>query len=276
MIRTQGVLGLFPHPDDEQFGSSGAFIRCVRRGIPVQIVCATRGDAGEISDPLLATRETLAAVRERELIDACAMLGFEPPVLLDYRDGKLPEVPVDELRDRLVAAIRSFQPRVVLTFDANGGYGHPDHIAIHHATLAAWELVDDPAHRPDLGGPHRPDKLYATAYRRSHMALIDEGLRALGEPGLELGDVQTIAKEEIGTLDELLTTVVAVDDLFDLRMAAMFAHRTQFGDDSFMKRFPEELVRQLMAIDSFRRITPPPAPGAPLPDESDLWEGLPL
>jgi N-acetyl-1-D-myo-inositol-2-amino-2-deoxy-alpha-D-glucopyranoside deacetylase len=161
-----------------------------------------------------------------------------------------------------------------MTFDANGGYGHPDHIAIHYATLAAWEVVADPAHRPDLGAPHQPDKLYATAYRRSFMRMMDQGLRDLGEPGFDLGAVQTIPKDEFGTPDELLTTVVPAEDLFELRMAAMYAHRTQFGDNTMVRRFPRELTFALMANDSFRRIHPAPAPDAVLPDETDLWDGL--
>ena len=276
MIRTGGILGAFAHPDDEQFGSAAAFLKCVERGIPVQVLCATRGDAGEISDPALATRENLAQVREDELLEACAMLNFERPVILNYMDGRLPDVPDGELRDQLVGAMRWFKPRVVVSFEANGGYGHPDHIAMYQATIAAWEVVGDPNHRPDLGAPHRPDKLYAMAYRRSYMRMIDEALKALGENGFELGDVQTVPTEEIGTPDDLLTTVVPALDYYDLRMKAMFTHRTQFGDDNFAKRFPDDLVRALVATDSFRRIYPAPAPDARLPDESDLWDGLPL
>jgi LmbE family N-acetylglucosaminyl deacetylase len=276
LIKTGGVLCAFAHPDDEQFGTSGALIKCVQRGIPVQVLCATRGDAGEISDPALATRENLAQVREQELRTACAMLGFEPPVMLDYLDGHLPDVPPTELRDHVVAAIRTFKPRVVITFDENGGYGHPDHIAIHHATLAAWKVAGDGTFRPDLGAPHQPDKLYASSYRRSYLMLIDDELRALGENGLDLGSVQTIPKEELGSPDELLTTVVQVEELYELRMAAMFAHRTQFGDDTFMKRFPDALARKLVSNDSFRRIHPSPSSDANLPDEDDLWAGLPV
>lgn len=273
---TGGVLGVFAHPDDEQFGSAAALVGCVRRGIPVHILCATRGDAGEISDPALATRETLAEVREGELRTACAMLGFAEPRLLDYGDGRLPEADPAELRDHVVATIRSVQPRVVITFDANGGYGHPDHIAIHHATLDAMEVAGDPAHRPELGPAHLPDKLYVTAYPRSSMALMDEGMRSLGLPGFNLGDVQTIPTHEIGSPDELITTVVPALDDFELRMRAMFAHRTQFGPESPFARFPDDLMRRLMANDCFRRIKPAPTAGVPLPDESDLWHGLEL
>ncbi len=274
MTKTGGILCAFAHPDDEQFGSAGALWKCVQRGIPVHVLCATRGEAGEISDPALATRENLAAVRSEELRIACEMLGFEPSHLLDYGDGKLPEVPSDELRDVVVAYIRQLKPAVVITFDANGGYGHPDHIAIHHATLAAFEVAGADAHRPDLGPGHTPAKLYATAYPRSLFAKMEQGLIDLGEPGFNLGAVQTIESSEMGTPADQLTTIVSVDDVFDLRFAAMFAHRTQFGPESMFARFPDALARELMAIDCFRRIHPAPLSDGHMPDETDLWSGL--
>lgn len=274
MNKTGGILCAFAHPDDEQFSSAGALWKCVQRGIPVHVLCATRGDAGEISDPALATRETLAEVRSEELRIACAMLDFEPPHLLDYGDGKLPEVPADELRDVVVEYIRRLKPEVVLTFDANGGYGHPDHIAIHHATIAAIDVVGDDSHRPELGPGHIPAKLYATAYPRSLFAKMEQGLIDLGEPGFNLGAVQTIESSEMGTSADQLTTVVPVDDVYELRYAAMFAHRTQFGPEAMFARFPESLTRELMAIDCFRRIHPAPLREAPMPDETDLWAGL--
>lgn len=269
-VAGRGVLCVFAHPDDEQFGTAGALLDCLERGMPVHLLCATRGDRGEISDPSLATRESLGDVRAQELRDACAILGIEPPLLLDYGDGTLSDVDAEELRDEVVAVIRRLRPAVIVTFDANGGYGHPDHIAIHHATVAAFAAAADPGHRPDLGEAHRAGKLYATAYPRSNMALISEGLAQLGLPPLDFGDVQTIAAEEIGTPDERITTVVPVERFFERRMASLFAHRSQFGPGSIFARFPEELNRRIMAVDFFVRLHPAPVAGTPLPDESHL------
>src|SRR5262245_11310253 len=129
------LLCVFAHPDDEQWDTAGALPACVERGVEVDLLTATSGEAGEISDPALATRETLAVVREEELQAACSLLGLQPPILLRDPDGRLGEVDRDLLADQIAATIRHLRPRVVLTFDASGGYGHPDHIAIHHATL---------------------------------------------------------------------------------------------------------------------------------------------
>jgi N-acetyl-1-D-myo-inositol-2-amino-2-deoxy-alpha-D-glucopyranoside deacetylase len=271
-----GILCAFAHPDDEQFGTAGALLACTDRGIPVHILCATRGEAGEISPGSLATRETLGAVREQELRAACELLGIQPPEFLGYMDGDLGDADRAELRDRIVEAIRRLRPRVVITFDANGGYGHPDHIAIHFATVDAVLAAADPAHRPDLGGPHAVDKLYATAYPRSDLGLFSDGLASIGVPTIDFGEVQTIPVEEIGTSDDRITTVVPVQHLFERRSASLFAHRTQYGPESFFARFPEELNRKMMAFDYFVRLQPAPPDGARLPDESDLWDGMPL
>ena len=261
-----GILCVFAHPDDEQYGTAGALLACTERGIRVDLLCATHGEGGEISDPALATPETLARVREGELRTACDMLGIQPPRLLDYPDGGLSEVDRDELVEQIVATILEVRPRVVLTFDANGGYGHPDHIAIHRAAVAAVDRAADAG--------HRVDKLYATAYPRSLLALMNEGMTGLGLPELNFGDVQTIGADEFGTADERVTTAMPVAHLFERRMASLFAHRTQYGAEHYFARFPDELMRRLLAIDHFVRLRPAPPAGAWLPDENDLWSGL--
>ncbi len=273
-MATGGLFCVFAHPDDEQFGTSGALMAVAERSIPVRVLCFTKGDRGEISDPSFATRETLGAVREYELNTACRMLGLLPPFVLDYGDGTLAEHDPEELRDVVVAYLRSERPRVVVTFDRNGGYGHGDHIAIHHATAAAVELAAVASHRPELGPPHAVDKLYFTAYPRSLLDGLDALLRKHGLPVFDFSEVQTIADHELGTAPERVTTTVEVDRFWERRYAALRAHRTQYGPDSPFLRLPEAEFRALTRINSFVRHRPAPLPGATLPDEHDLWEGL--
>jgi N-acetyl-1-D-myo-inositol-2-amino-2-deoxy-alpha-D-glucopyranoside deacetylase len=269
-----GLLCLYAHPDDEQLGT-GTSCLLARRDIPVTVLSATRGDAGEISDPALATRETLGAVRTRELEQACAIAGLQPPILLDYRDGRLGQADPAELRDALVGLIRRLRPRVVVTFDPLGGYGHPDHIAVHKAAVAAATIAADADYRPQLGGAHAVDKLYFSAFPRSRVAYLNDALAALGMAPLGFGDVQTIDSSQIGTPDELVTTVVDVAAVYDRRIASQRAHRTQFGPESLSERLPDEIGRRLWATDCFVRVQPSPNPSATLPDETDLWSGLP-
>src|SRR5829696_4740248 len=176
---TPRLLAVFAHPDDEQWGTAGALTLLADRGVEIYILSATSGDKGEISDPALANPATLGEVREAELREACAILGFQPPILWRYGDGALAEVDRDVLVGQIVAEIRRLRPQVVLTFDANGGYGHLDHITIHQATLAACDLAASPTYDPASGPPHTVDKLYATAYPQSIFDLMDGDLRRM-------------------------------------------------------------------------------------------------
>ncbi len=273
---TPRLLAVFAHPDDEQWGTAGALTLLADRGVEIYVLSATSGDKGEISDPALATPETLGEVREAELREACTILGFQPPILWRYGDGTLAEIDRDVLVGQIVAEIRRLRPQVVLTFDANGGYGHLDHITIHHATLAACDLAASPTYDPASGQPHRVAKIYATAYPRSAFAQIDADLRRLGLPTVEFGSVQTVFGDELLTSDDVVTTVVTVEDVFDRRWASQRAHRTQFGPDSPFIASGPDIARTWLRHDVFRRIHPAPDPGATLPDEDSLWAGLPL
>lgn len=273
--RRAALLGVFAHPDDEQFGTAGALLACAEQGVAIHLLVATRGEAGEISDSALATAETLGEVREQEMRTACRLLGFEPPVFLSHSDGKLAEVAPDQLVHEVVAEIRRVRPQVVLTFDANGGYGHPDHIAIHRATVAAFDAAADPSFVPDLAPPHRADKLYATAYPRTLMEALNTALVANGYPALDFGSVQTVSEEAIGTEDARITTVVSVERFFERRSASLRAHETQYGAHHPFVAMPEMTMREIAQRDFFVRLSPGPPPATLLPDEDDLWAGLP-
>ena len=148
------LLAVMAHPDDEVFGCGGALARYAAEGAKVTLICATRGEAGEISDPSLANRDDLGRVREQELRAACDVLGIGEPFVFGYRDSGMAGTPDNEhpralcradrheLVGHIVKIIRQARPQVLLTFDPNGGYGHPDHIAIHHASREAFFAAD--------------------------------------------------------------------------------------------------------------------------------------
>ncbi len=268
------LLAVFAHPDDEQWGTAGALALCADRGIEIYVLSATSGDKGEISDPALATPETLGAVREEELRTACALLGFQPPILFRYGDGTLADIDRDELVGRIAGEIRRLRPQVVLTFDANGGYGHLDHIAVHQATVTACERAatsDDSSEFP----PHTVAKLYATAYPRSQLARVNADLARLGLPTIDFGTVQTVFGDDLATADDAVTTAVPIDHVFPRRWESLLAHRTQYGTFSPFVTAGPDVARTWLTHDSFRRIVPAPMLGAMLPDEDDLWVGLP-
>jgi N-acetyl-1-D-myo-inositol-2-amino-2-deoxy-alpha-D-glucopyranoside deacetylase len=172
-----------------------------------------------------------------------------------------------------VAEIRRLRPAIVMTFDRNGGYGHPDHIAIHHATMAAVDAAADPAHRPDLGPAHATPKVYVSATPRPVMARLNGIFVAHGFPAISFGAVQTIPNEELGTADGRVTTVIDVPDYVERKLAGMLAHRTQYGAQSPWATIPAAALAPVLGREWFVRIHP--APTGALPDEDDLLAGLP-
>ena len=160
----QRLLGVFAHPDDESFCAGGTFARYAAHGAEVMVVSATRGEAGQIRSAGTATRRTLARVREQELLVACQRLGIQHARCLDYADGTLKGVDQEVLIKDIVELLRSFRPDVVITFGSDGGYGHPDHIAISAATTAACLRSGDSHQFPEQVAaglaPHHPEQLY--------------------------------------------------------------------------------------------------------------------
>jgi LmbE family N-acetylglucosaminyl deacetylase len=170
------LLGVFAHPDDETFCAGGTLAKYAAAGWEVMVISATRGQAGQIHDPLVATRRTLGQVREREFYAACEQLGVHHAQVLDYMDGTLQDADQHELTGQVVQIIRAFRPDVVITFGPDGVYGHPDHIAIGAAATHAFEQAGSPHYFPEqlaAGRPHQPAQLYHSYFPYSHRLLRD-------------------------------------------------------------------------------------------------------
>lgn len=272
------LLAVFAHPDDEAFGVAGAMRKYRDEGVKTALVCATRGEAGEISDPALATPETLGQVREGELRAAARIMGIEDVSFLDYRDGDLSKADPDEAIGRIVYHIRRLRPQVVVTFDANGGYGHLDHMAIHRLTIEAFHRAGDPSCYPEQPRdglqPYAPRKLYVTANPLSAMRKVHEQLQAQGINFMPGGNAATIPIDQMGTPDEQITTVVPLDDRqFDAKMDGRRAHQTQQSPDDPFDRMAREQVRAWLGTERFVLIDPK---GAPPDSEHDLFQGVTL
>jgi LmbE family N-acetylglucosaminyl deacetylase len=261
------LMAVFAHPDDESFGSGGSLARYgADPDVRVVLVCATRGEAGEICDPKLATTERLGEVREKELRCACRSLGIENLFFLDYRDSgmagtsentdmrSLAMADFDEAVGKIVAHIRREQPDVVVTFDETGGYGHPDHIAVHYHTKAAFEAAADASRYPEqiAAGlePHQAKKLYFTSipqrFFRDMVAKMQELGIALPERYLNRLD------EPFGLPDDACTTDIDVQDFWDVKQAAVQCHATQLNPDSIFALLPPEAMRDLQAWECFQ------------------------
>jgi LmbE family N-acetylglucosaminyl deacetylase len=123
-----------------------------------------------------------------------------------------------------VVQLRGLRPAIVVTFGEDGGYGHPDHIAIHHATVEGVRLAAELDYRPELGGPWRIDALYVTAAPRE--LLLEYAARNEG-PFRHLSEE---ARQRIGTPDAEITTRIDVASLLPRKAAAILAHTSQVPD----------------------------------------------
>ena len=262
-VKKHTLLAVFAHPDDEAFGTGGSLAAYARRGVQVVLVCATRGEVGEISDPSLATPETLGQVRENELRCAAETMGIQELYFLDYRDSGMegtPEnqdprafinAPADEVIHKLIRIIRRTQPEVVVTFEPNGGYGHPDHIAIHRHTLASFQDAADATLLPELGPTWQAQRLFYTALPRSFFVTLRESLLQTGVNPEELKRY-----EERGWPDEQVNVTLDVSSTVDEKWEAFNCHRTQFGPQSLMRRLPEAAIKNLLSKEHYHLAWP--------------------
>src|SRR6266851_1864275 len=139
------LMAILAHPDDESLGNSATLARYAAEGVEITLVTATRGQRGWLGEPTANPGpEALGRTREAELLAAGAALGLREVVVLDYLDGELDQAEPDQIICELVAHIRRVRPQVVLTWGPDGGYGHPDHIAIGQFATAAVMRAADP------------------------------------------------------------------------------------------------------------------------------------
>lgn len=276
----RSVLALFAHPDDEAFGTGATLAHYARSGAQVGLVCATNGDVGEIAEGVDATPETLWRVRQDELRCAADNLGVHDLIFLNYRDSGMAgteqnadprayiNAPAEEVVRRLVGIIREQRPQVVITFDPSGAYGHPDHIAIHNHTVAAFHAAGDSAQFPDDGEPWQPQRLYYAAFPQSFWARLRDELAAAGE------DVSQWDSDEAGDRgwpDDQVTVAMAMPDTVDAKLAALECHASQFGGENMFRKLPADVMRDLLCREFFALAWPEPAPGLIL---DDLFAGL--
>lgn len=215
------LLAVFAHPDDETFRCGGTMALLARRGTAIQVLTATRGQAGSRGDPPLCSPEHLPAVRERELRCACAALGLAPPLLLDYQDGCLSEMDPESIVADVLIAVNELHPQVMLTFGPDGISGHPDHVAIGRVAAEGFGRAGDVA------------ALYTLAVPQS---LAD---------ALDLTQLHAVP-------DDAITLSVDVTTVWEAKLAAIRCHRTQLGESPILGA-AEEKQRLFLGQEHFCR-----------------------
>jgi LmbE family N-acetylglucosaminyl deacetylase len=176
MDRPERIVGVFAHPDDEVFCAGGTIAKWCAEGSQAIVISATRGEAGQIRDSGIATRRTLGAVREGELHEACRHLGAGRTIVLDHADGRLADVPIEQLADEVEALLAELAPDVVISFGEDGAYGHPDHVATGNATATAVErLRKARSNGPTLLRSHFPMRQMSLAERLADWLVTMDG-----------------------------------------------------------------------------------------------------
>jgi LmbE family N-acetylglucosaminyl deacetylase len=279
MAEGGGLLVVLAHPDDETL-CSGAMARYAARGMPVTMLCATRGEVGQIAEGSEATPETLGKFREQELRDAMVIMGVHDVRFLGFRDSGMAGTEDNEdqralakahpegVEHLIVRAIRELKPKVVVTWDSTGGYGHPDHIAVHERTKAAFEAAGDPSRFPTSGQPHTPAALFYSLIPIEDFQAMQEELRRQGIGQEELpGD-----GEALSSMERLSpNTRIDISDAFDRKLEAIRAHRTQQQDWETFSKLSLEFQKQFFGCEHYYRATPPVKDGVVL---DDLFDGL--
>lgn len=275
-IPSSSVLFIFAHPDDETFGVAGVMTLLRRRDVPITLICATRGEVGGISDPALATPETLGHVREHELRTAMDLVGVADVRFLGYRDSGMEGTPENDdpqalaqASERTVAAeiaalIREIRPTTVVTFGPDGIYGHPDHLMVHRTATAAVHLAATAAADADPDAWQTPVLYYQTVSRER----LTE--RAASRSG-PFSDMTPERLATLGTPRAEITLTIDVTSVVEVKDAAMRAHRTQIGPAGPMSELPRDQVLQMLSREHFVRI---PLPWAGPSDAADQLGAL--
>lgn len=277
------LLAVLAHPDDETFGTGGTLALYARRGVEVHLVCATRGEVGEMDERLMQGFTSVAERREAELRCAADKLGLKEVHFLNYRDSGMPGspdnahpqalvgAPVEKVAAEVAYYFRLLKPQVVITFDPIGGYRHPDHIAIHNATVYAYENGAQLAQSAADGLPHyQPDKLYFQVIPRGFLRAAVRLLRLIGKDPRKFGangdiDLVSIAEVSFPTHARINFLPVA-----KIRDEASDCHASQGGRQ--MSRGLYAWLRRLFASsETYMRAYPPSLPGR---RESDLFDGI--
>jgi mycothiol S-conjugate amidase len=282
------LLAVHAHPDDESSKGAATMARYVGEGAQVLVCTLTGGERGDVLNPAMDRPEIkadMAKIRQEEMARAREILGVQQR-FLGFVDSGLPEgdpkpplpegcfalTPVAEAAEPLVRAVREFRPHVMLTYDSNGGYPHPDHVMTHRVSVAAFEAAADPDAYPGCGEPWQPLKLYyfVSFHRARFVALHEEMLRrGLESPYTEIFER---IKQREDDWDELeITTQVQCGEFFKVRDEALKAHATQVDPNGFWFRCPLEVQRAAWPTEDYhlaRSVVDTELP------EDDLFAGI--
>jgi LmbE family N-acetylglucosaminyl deacetylase len=275
MAETLTLMAVHAHPDDESSSTGGVLAKYSAEGIRTVVVTCTNGEFGDAPGQVKPGQDghdttSVAKIRLTELEVACKHLGVSDLEVLGYHDSGMPDwdykdrpdvfsnVPLAAVTDRVAGLIGRYRPQVVVTYDDNGGYQHPDHLHASRAAVAAVTATGIPS------------KLYLTAMRTSGWREVWEALRARGEEVPDFSSIDPEMQRMMEESERRITTTVDIRDVLDRKGDALRAHASQI-QDSWFSKIPPEIVARVFGQETFIRASD--ATGSPVP-ENDLFAGL--
>ncbi len=304
------LLLVHAHPDDESIGTGATMAKYAAEGARVTLVTCTLGELGEIIPPELAALaperdDQLGGYRIGELNAACQALGVTDHRFLGgpgrWRDSGMIGTPgngdprafwqadVEEAATALAAVVREVRPQVMVTYDDDGFYGHPDHIQAHRVAWRAFQLAADPAVAIEAGaagaagasagdgGPALPPwqvaKFYASTTPQS---VLDAEIETLQATMLPDGFVLPASAADLvyGVPDEQVTTEIDASAYLDVKLDAMRAHATQITVDGVFFALSNKVAQLASGVEHYALLTGERGPDGPYGREDDLFAGV--
>jgi mycothiol S-conjugate amidase len=287
LLKQLRLMAVHAHPDDESSKGAATMARYADEGARVMVVTLTGGERGDILNPAMDLPDVhgrMTEIRRDEMRKAAEILGVEHH-WLGFVDSGLPEgdpppplpdgcfalEPLEIPTEALVRVIRKFKPHVLTTYDENGGYPHPDHIACHRVSMAAYEAAGDHVSFPDAGKPWNVSKLYYNhGFLRQRMQVLQDEFEKNGKEG-PFGKWLENWDPDDDFLMKRVTTRIECSKYFAKRDEALLAHATQIDPNSFFFTTPMEWQQRLWPTEEFelaRSRIPVSLP------ETDLFAGI--
>lgn len=264
------LLAIFAHPDDESFGPGGTLARYAAEGAAVWLVCGTDGNAGTVDTAMLEGYASTAQLRAAELCCAAQALGLAGVNWLGYRDSgmagapenqhpeSLVQAPMDRLVGQLVAAIRRHRPQVIICDNRHGGYGHPDHIKLHQATMLAFEAAADGSRFQEAGPPHRADAVYHPAFTTGLLKLVVRLMPLVGRDPRRFGRNHDINLLQVISWEAPVHVRIDMSRYLETKQRASACHKSQAGPGSMFRWLPGFIVQRLSSTERFTQAIPAP------------------
>lgn len=275
MAETLTLMAVHAHPDDEASSTGGVLVTYSGQGVRTVLVTCTNGEFGDAPGGVKPgedghDEQDVAELRLAELRESVKILGVSDLELLGYHDSGMPDwdykdrpeafcnIPVDDVAARISALIRQYRPQVVITYDSDGPYQHPDHVHAAEAAVAAVRATDIAA------------KLYFTAMRGSDWRKVWEALREIGADVPAERDIDPEMRQKMAEYEQRITTTIDIRPVLGRKRDALFAHASQI-QESWFSKIPPEVAEAAFGREHFIRVRD--TTGAAVP-EDDLFAGL--